>query len=226
MMVKNILLHTYAFAFKVCYNRKTINGENPMKYLKYVIAATAIFSLPLAQAKENTPQQYRVTFNIENAGQSIGGWSKVVTATELQKGVDAPIVNVVDPKIVRTATQQYALGFNIKMNVLRMNLPQKGYGNYLTIMAAYTSTQQIMLSNEKIDKDESTLAQGKIVKSVFTVRQQGDIKEVNTINFAKLYDVTTPRNIEVPFARFILTENNEQSLVTLKFKVERYNLLY
>lgn len=192
-----------------------------MKNWKYIVAATFLsFSAASANAQQ---QQYRVTFNVENAGQSIGGWTKVVAANELKKGLEAPIINIVDPKSVQTPSQQYMVGFNIKINVSTMNVAKKGYANYLTIMAAYTTTQQINLYNDKVEKDESTLAVGKVVKSILNTRQPTDVKEINTVTFAKLYDITTPRNVEVPFARFALTENNEQSLVTVKFKVEKIN---
>lgn len=162
----------------------------------------------------STSGSYVVTTSVENAGEVVASWKNVLTVQEVQKGQTVAITNVVSPKQMNSGYQSYYLGFDIKMNLSRV-----GATNQLAVMASYTTPQPIAIYTQKMEEDDRTLAMGQIKRTPLKTAEGQ--QTLNTIGFSKVYDVTVPRGINVPIARFVLQEGQNQSLVTVKLKVDK-----
>lgn len=178
-----------------------------------------LFAMLIVAGSHVSAQTYKVNVSVESAGKTIGQWSQMTQAQQLTKNVEPAILSLVSPTQMLIDNKPYNAGFNIKFNISQAPNTNGSYTNYLTLASSYTTTQTILLSNEKLDKDPSTLAPGKLIQSNF--KNEANPVVLNTIRFTKVYDITQPRNIAVPIAHFVLDEGDKKSLVTLKLQVEK-----
>jgi hypothetical protein len=186
-----------------------------MKIIQILVAMTMFLGVN-AYAENKLVETYKVTTSVENAGKVIGSWVNLVPVSTNGKGQIPQIVNVVEPKAMDNGYQKYGIGFNIKMN-----LAQNKKVNQLAVVAAFSSQQELQLYNEKMDASETTLAAGRLVATPLKSADVTRAEHINTVSFTNIYDVTVPRGIEVPMGRFVLVDRGNQSLVTLKIKVEK-----
>lgn len=184
-----------------------------MKIAKNVLQSFLLVALT-ALTQQVFAQTYKINVSVENENKSIGAWTQVATVQQLKKGVEPIIFNLVSPTKVVIDNKTYDAGFNIKFNLSQAPNANGSFTNYLTLAATYTTPQMISLYTQKIEKDETTLAPGKVYISPTA-------NMLNSVRFIKVYDVTEPRNIPVSIARFSLDDEKKKSLVTLKLQVQK-----
>lgn len=185
-----------------------------MKIIKLIVSMLMFVTYTSSFAAN--PELYQITTTVESAGKTIGTWMNLVSVEDLKKDQPIKVINVVDAKQVDNGYQKYYVGFNIKMNLSRV---QKA--NILSVITTFSSPQNIYPYNDKIDKDESTVAQGLVATTPLTTVDVTQKLNINTITFSKIYDITVPRDVAVPIARFVAEEGQKKSLVTIKLKIEK-----
>jgi hypothetical protein len=156
-----------------------------------------------------------VTTTVESSGNVIGTWENVIQLSNPIKGQPAMITSIATPKDVNDQYGTYQVGFNIKMNLSKVNNTKQ-----LAVLAAFSTPNPLQPFNQKLEGEESVVP-GKISQLQIKTADVTKKAYLTTIIFTSLFDVTVPRNVSVPVARFILTEDGKQSLVNVKIKVNK-----